>query len=79
MTVQEVSNWIEHAALLPQFADNFKRNAISGYDLPMLIENDGAMLEKELGISSVLNRKQIIRGIKMKLLGIGDGINVLTF
>jgi hypothetical protein len=44
-------------------------------DLPVLLENDGQALKEDLGITSSLQRKQIIRAIKIKLLAVADGIS----
>lgn len=74
LTVEEVALWVEHSVLLPQFVENFHKNAISGYDFPTLAQKSGIALETELGITSALHRKQLLRAIQMRLLGVGDGL-----
>ena len=39
MTIEDVENWISHAVLLPQYATLFSRNAVKGFDLPLLLED----------------------------------------
>lgn len=40
LTVDEVAQWVVHAAQLPQeVADAFRSNRVTGYDFPGLIEN----------------------------------------
>lgn len=40
LTVDEVAQWVVHAAQLPQeVADTFRSNRVTGYDFPGLIEN----------------------------------------
>jgi hypothetical protein len=45
--------------------------AITGYDFVELLANNGALLEQELGITRLMVKKKLLRGIKMKLLGMG--------
>jgi hypothetical protein len=46
--------------------------AITGYDFPELLENDGILLETELGVTRQTIKKRLMRGMKMKLLGMGS-------
>lgn len=40
LTVDEVAQWVVHAAQLPkEVADTFRSNRVTGYDFPGLIEN----------------------------------------
>jgi hypothetical protein len=51
----------------------FRTAAVTGYDLPSLLERDGQSLKDDVGVESGLHRKQIMRAITMKLLGVADG------
>ena len=67
---EEVSAWAEHSQQLPQhIVTKFIENSISGYDFPELLANDGALLESDLGIDKVAMKRRIMRGMRMKLLG----------
>lgn len=70
LTVNEVCDWITYSIQLPQLSYLFKQNAITGYDFNELLRDD--VLLNELHIESSIHRKQIIRAIKIKLLGIID-------
>jgi len=70
-TVDEVCDWIAHAVQLPQYVSAFRQNAVVGSDFPWLLEKKGAMLRDDIGISSELHRRQIMRGIRMVVLSIG--------
>ena len=70
-TVDDVADWIKYSVLLPQYEDNFRNNAITGYDLPSLLEGKGDVLNTDLGIKNKLHRKIILRSITTRLLGIG--------
>ena len=72
LTVDAVADWVTHAIQLPQHAEAFRRNAIMGSHLPWLLESDGAMLAEDVGIQSELHRRQLLRGIRMAVLGIGS-------
>jgi len=45
---------------------------ITADDFPLLVNDDGVILEEELKISSRLHRNQIIRGLKRLILGLGQ-------
>lgn len=71
MTTSEVVAWVEHAVQLPALAPRFREAAITGFDFPLLVENEGQSLREELGITSELQLRKLTRAIKMKLMGIG--------
>ncbi|TMW65519.1 hypothetical protein Poli38472_008161 [Pythium oligandrum] len=71
MTVSEVADWVAYSAQLPQYADLFRQNSISGYTFPLLMQNDGARL-REIGIESDMHRQQLAMFIQMKYLGMGQ-------
>ncbi|KAG7384760.1 hypothetical protein PHYBOEH_009319 [Phytophthora boehmeriae] len=70
MTVSEVADWVAYAVQLPQYADVFRTNSISGYTFPLLMANDGARLQ-EIGVHSELHRHQLAMFLQMKYLGMG--------
>ncbi len=70
-TVENVVDWIKYSVQLPQYEDAFRNNAITGYDLPTLLEGKGEVLKIDLGIQNTLHRKIILRSITTRLLGIG--------
>lgn len=51
-----------------QYAEAFRRNAITALDLPLLVTTNA--LEEDLGVASALHRKQIQRAIKRMILGV---------
>jgi hypothetical protein len=70
--VEEVKAWAEHSQQLPlSVVTQFYNNRITGYDFPELLADDGALLESELGIQRKSLKRRIMRGMKMKLLGVG--------
>ena len=67
LSVEEISEWAEHAQRLPSnFVSNFLRHRISGKDFPALIENNGQKLI-ELGLSPDELKPKVLNNIK-KLL-----------
>jgi len=69
MTVESVALWVEHGLRLPQHAERFRANAISGFDLPSVIEDSEAYFDA-LGVRSSLHKNQLLRGINMLLLNL---------
>lgn len=73
LPLDEVARWVAHAQQMPpDVVKSFMDNGITGYDFPELLQNDGALLEQELGISRVSLRRRLMRGMRMKLLGMGN-------
>jgi Ca2+-binding EF-hand superfamily protein len=70
-SVNDVADWVRYAVQLPQYEETFRKNAITGYDLPTLLEGKGRLLKDELGIQNNLHRRIITRSINTRLLGIG--------
>ena len=70
-TVDEVADWVRYAVQLPQYEAAFRANAITGFDLPALLEKHGKLLRTDLGIASSLHRKIFLRSINTRLLGVG--------
>lgn len=56
----------------PDVVQSFLDNGITGYDFPELLQNNGALLEQELGITRLSLRRRLLRGMRMKLLGMGN-------
>lgn len=54
------------------FFRTFADHSVTGHDFPELIENNGEALEKDLGIEKQKIRKTLLRGLRVKLLGIGS-------
>lgn len=61
LTVEEAADWVTHAVQLPpEVAEAFRSNAVSGYDFPELVEDNGAGLYFDLGIKRNY-RKRIVK------------------
>jgi hypothetical protein len=71
VTVEDVADWVTNAVQLRQYEDAFRRNAIRGFDLPLLLEDNGRALVESLGITDKLHRTQIMRSVQLRLLGVG--------
>lgn len=71
VTVGDVCSWVEHAVQLPSVSGLFREHAITGFDLPLLVENNGEYL-KTMGISDKLIRNKLLRAIKARLLGVSS-------
>mmetsp|Transcript_8423 Transcript_8423/g.14286 ORF Transcript_8423/g.14286 Transcript_8423/m.14286 type:complete len:855 (+) Transcript_8423:187-2751(+) len=73
LPLDEVARWVAHAQQMPpDVVKSFMDNGITGYDFPELLQNNGALLEQELGIARVSLRRRLMRGMRMKLLGMGN-------
>ena len=68
LTVEDVCDWITHAVELPQYAVNFRDNAVKGYDLAAMLDGEGDLYLQEIGVNKLLHRKQILRSIALRLL-----------
>lgn len=66
-----MENWVQYGLGLPQYRDNFIRNAVTVMDFPLFLEQQ-QLLEEELQITSVLHRRQILRSMHTIVLGIGS-------
>jgi hypothetical protein len=63
LTVSEAADWVVHALQLPpDIGDAFRENAISGYDFPDLLKDDGASLVYDLNVTRRSFRKRIMKG-----------------
>jgi len=72
LTVDEVAEWIVHAGQLPMEVGNiFRKNHVTGYDFPELVEDKGIALKNELNIDKSTYRKKIVRAVNSRLFGIG--------
>eukprot|EP01041_Mallomonas_annulata_P002780 gene2780-5473_t len=70
LSVEEVAEWAEHAQQLPSYiVAAFEGHRVTGYDFPELSENDGLLLDTEMGITRPSLRKRVLRNIKLMLLG----------
>jgi hypothetical protein len=72
-SVEDVADWMSNAVLLPQYAEAFQHNSVTGYDLAGLVQDHGRMLSESLGVSNPLHRKKIMRAIRMRLVGVAKG------
>ena len=50
----------------------FRQNAITALDFPLLVNSGGALLQTELGMTSLLHQQQLLRGMKRLILGLGE-------
>lgn len=75
LDVEEVRNWALYAQQLPPYVvDRLYEKGVTGYDFSSLVadaENGGHLLESEMGIKMGSMRRRILRGMKIKLLGVG--------
>ena len=72
LSVDEVRDWAAHAMQLPPaVVQRFVDLGVTGYDFPELLANDGDLLASELGVSIKSVRQRIMRGMRMKLMGMG--------
>jgi len=72
LSVHEVAEWVVHGIGLPQeVGDIFLTNTISGPDFPELIEDDGLLLETELGIADKTVRDRLLFFLNLRLRGDG--------
>jgi len=72
MTVSRTIDWLVHAVELPQYAKAFKEKSITGFDLPGLIDNDGAKLEKLIGPENQMDKHLIVRAVTVLFMGVGS-------
>ncbi|CAL5222738.1 g5145 [Coccomyxa viridis] len=71
MKGHRVTEWVADAIGLPQYVPVFKDNLITVLDFPLLVNDGGASLKSDLGITSKLHRQQLVRAIKRVILGLG--------
>lgn len=72
LSVDEVRDWAAHSQLLPEnIVSKFVQLGITGYDFPELVAKEGILIETELGVKIVSVKARIMRGIRMKLMGMG--------
>ena len=73
LSVKEASDWARHSMHMPDdVVETFVRNAVTGYDFPELIENDGELIESELGIARKNLKRRLLRGMVMRFMGMGS-------
>lgn len=61
---------MEFGLELPQYREAFTTNAVTVLDFPLILKQP-ELLEQDLGVTSVLHRRQISRAIRNVALGIG--------
>jgi len=70
--VDETAAWVEHAMQLPRdVVEAFKDNGVIGEDFRELLANDGALLSSRMGINKLV-KKRVVRGMKLKIMGLGE-------
>lgn len=73
LSVKEVADWARHSMHMPDdVVDIFISNAVTGYDFPELIENEGELIESELGITRRNLKRRLLRGMIMRFTGMGS-------
>ena len=70
LSADRVAAWIAYGVQLPAYESAFHDNDITGADFPMLINDDGEVLETELGVRSRLHKDKILRALRMQVLGL---------
>lgn len=71
-SVDETVEWLTQAVQLPQYEEAFRQNAVTGYDFPQLVEDNGRLLSSDLSIKSELHRRQLLRAMRMVLFGVAS-------
>jgi hypothetical protein len=72
LTVDEVADWVLHAVQLPlEVAETFRSHSVTGYDFIDLMDNGGALLEQELGITKAAFRKRLVQRMEWKMWAMG--------
>ena len=75
-TPDEVAEWVVHAVQLPQYAATFRANSVTGFDLPLLLQDQGSMFV-ELNVKSPLHQRMFERAIHMRLFGLAKPPDVV--
>eukprot|EP00457_Paulinella_chromatophora_P005655 gb/GEZN01005672.1/.p1 GENE.gb/GEZN01005672.1/~~gb/GEZN01005672.1/.p1 ORF type:complete len:522 (-),score=41.55 gb/GEZN01005672.1/:184-1749(-) len=70
LTVEKVGDWVQYGLQLPELADRFRQHRVTGYDLPSFFRDQS--LFDALNITSRLQREQVLRGLRIRLLGVSD-------
>lgn len=65
-----MDQWLEFGLGLPQYREAFTRNAVTVLDFPLILKEPD-LLQQDLGVSSLLHRRQISRAMQNVALGIG--------
>jgi hypothetical protein len=72
LSVEDVAEWTRHSLHMPEeVAELFRKNAVSGFDFPDLVDNGGELMETELGITKLLWKAKLYKGIIRRLMGMG--------
>ncbi|KAJ8612240.1 hypothetical protein CTAYLR_002952 [Chrysophaeum taylorii] len=74
LSVDEVAQWVEHAAQLPtHVARKFRDASVSGYDFAELVRDGssetGALAK--IGVKHARQRTKLVRAMRMRLTGVG--------
>lgn len=72
LTVEEVALWATHSMHMPaDVVQVFMNHSVTGFDFPELIENNGELIETELGVTRRNLKKRLLRGMIMRFTGMG--------
>jgi len=79
--VDDVAEWLAHAVQVPfdLVGRKFCEHHVTGYDFPELVESGGQRLDTEIGITSPMIRKKIVRHFKLRMLGIESILPKVSF
>jgi len=79
--VDDVAEWLAHAVQVSfdEIGRKFCEHHVTGYDFPELVEAGGQRLETEIGITSPMIRKKIVRHFKLRMLGIESILPKVVF
>ena len=65
LTVSAVAEWVVHGLQLPEeVGELFRSNSVTGYDFAELVEDDGAALVHDIGITKAVHRKKVSEATK---------------
>lgn len=73
LSVKDSADWARHSMHMPEdVVQIFLSNAVTGYDFPELMENEGELIETELGITRKNLKRRLLRGMIMRFTGMGS-------
>lgn len=71
-SVDQTASWLLHSMQQPQYETKFRRNSITGLDFPQLIQENGKLLREDVGVTSKLHHRQLLRGMRMVFFGVAS-------
>jgi len=69
-SVDQTASWLLHSMQQPHYETKFRSNSITGIDFPQLIQENGKLLREDVGVTSKLHHRQLLRGMRMVFFGV---------